>query len=312
MPEPLTLEKLRALHYTADHHARAPHPGPRPAHVRAGSGLVRWGGGFAVVQDDVGGVALIRGDEVSLVRLLPHAENEGVKAFKADFEAATVLPDGRLLVIGSGSSAGPRRKRMVTLTTAFAAQVFDASALYEAFAQALGGAELNIEGVFVLGDAVIFVQRGNGAGGKNALCEVELAGLVDWLDGRRRDAPPIRRCAGLVLGTVGGVPLGLTDATVTEDGRVFVLVGAEDSPDAYRDGAILGAWLGRLETRDGEGGEKTLGVELFAIHDGDGLTKLKLEGLAWLGREGRQDRFAVVADQDDPEVPVVWGELVLG
>lgn len=312
MREPLTLQKLRALHYTADRHAQAPHPGPRPAHVRAGSGLVRWAGGFAVVQDDVGGVALIRGDEIRLMRLLPHSEHEGQKAHKADFEAAVVLPDGRLLVIGSGSSAGPRRKRMVTLTTGFEARVFDASALYEAFARHLGGAELNIEGVFALGDAMIFVQRGNGAGGKNALCEVELVGLVDWLDGRRASAPPVRRCAEVELGHVGGVPLGLTDATVTDDGRVFVLVGAEDSPDAYRDGAILGAWLGRLEARTGEGREKTLGVELFAIHEGEALTKLKLEGLAWLGREGTHDRFAVVADQDDPEVPVVWAELELG
>lgn len=311
MREPLTLQKLRALRYTAAPSGQAEKLGPRPAHVRAGSGLVRWAGGFAVVQDDVGGVALVRGDEVSLVRLLPHTEREGEKAHKADFEAAVVLPDGRLLVVGSGSSAGPRRKRMVTLTTGFAARVFDATALYEAIARALGGAELNIEGVFALGDALIFVQRGNGAGGKNALCEVELSGLVEWLDGRRPDAPTLRRCAEVELGRVGGVPLGLTDATVTDDGRVFVLVGGEDSPDAYRDGAILGAWLGRLETRDGEGGEKTLGVELFAIHDGDGLTKLKLEGLAWLGREGRQDRFAVVADQDDPEVPVVWAELVV-
>jgi len=306
--EPLTLQNFRALRYTP---GKPQHAASGLVHVRAGSGLVRWGDGFAVVQDDVGGIALIRGDEVRLVRLLPVSEGEGLKANKADFEAATVLPDGRLLVIGSGSSKGPRRKRMVALTLDFATRVFDASALYDALAAGLSGAELNIEGLFVRGDGLLFVQRGNGAGGKNALCEVELARFLAWFDGHTKEPPPVRRVAPLELGRMGNVALGLTDATLTDDGRVFVLVGAEDSPDAYQDGAILGAWLGRLEARGGDG-DKTLGVELFAIHEGQALTKLKLEGLAWLGREGRQDRFAVVADQDDPEVPVVWAELVLG
>lgn len=306
MPEPLTLQNIRSLRYGV---GKSPEGLP---HVRAGSGLVRWGGGFAVVQDDVGGIALIRGDEVRLVRLLPFSEGEGLKANKADFEAATVLPDGRLLVIGSGSSKGPRRKRMVALTLDFTTRVLDATALYEALAAALSGAELNLEGLFVRGDGLLFVQRGNGAGGKNALCEVELARFLAWFDGHTKEPPPVRRVAPLELGRMGNVALGLTDATLTDDGRVFVLVGAEDSPDAYRDGAILGAWLGRLEVREGVGGENTLGVELFAIHEGEALTKLKLEGLAWLGREGRQDRFAVVADQDDPEVPVIWAELVFG
>lgn len=287
------LERARSLRFT-DH--------PDHGHVRAGSGLVRWAGGFVVVQDDVGGVALVEGDKVSLLRVWAtdptSLANESAKALKADFESATVLPDGRLLVFGSGSTH--RRTSIVVVTTDLEARRVDGTALYDSLRAVLNGAELNIEGVAVCGRHLVFGQRGNGAGALNALCEVELAVFLAWLEGG--PVPVVVSTRVLDLGRVGGVPRGLTDLAVTDEGRLFVLVGAEDSPDTYRDGAILGSWIGQVEGSS---------VDLVEILDGDTPTHLKLEGLTWLGHEGPQDRFAVVADQDDPEVPVVFAELLV-
>ena len=67
---------------------------------------------YFVVQDDVNALALLDERDGTVAPLVPPAgaggrrqfsERRGNKAAKMDLEVCTVLPDGRLLAIGSGS-----------------------------------------------------------------------------------------------------------------------------------------------------------------------------------------------------------------
>lgn len=280
-------------------------------HVRAASAVRRVGGELWIVQDDVNAVAIYAGGEVRAVLLPPgvngarsFSEERGNKRHKLDLEASVVLPDGRLLAFGSGSTAA--RERVVTMAPDGAVTVHHGAPLYAAMRQNHGfsGSELNIEGAVVLGDVLRFLQRGNGAvvdGRKpvNATADVPLQPFLAWLDAGAV-LPALERVTRYDLGQVDGVPWTFTDATVV-GGEVVFVGAAEASPDTYRDGEVVGSCLGIL-TEDGP--------QVFPVLDrGGALAKIKLEGIDY--RPGTEWSFDVVADMDDPKVPAVLGVVEL-
>jgi hypothetical protein len=267
-----------------------------------------------IVQDDVNAIAVLDPETRSTLPLLlpegPHGarvfdDTHGNKKKKLDLEACVALPDGRLAALGSGSS--PKRERLVIIAAdeRGSVQVIEANELYaelRAHAEARG-AELNIEGAVVQGRRLRLLQRGNGKHGSppwNAILDLDLAGFLHWLDDG--DAlPGVQRILDVDLGTIGGVPFGFTDATVTADGRVAFLACAEDSADAVSDGAVLGCRFGWLDVDDGA-------AVTTAVLDADGEpTALKLEGIE--ARTGGTAVFDVVADMDRPDEPALMAEL---
>ncbi|MBM4201492.1 MAG: hypothetical protein FJ189_09425, partial [Gammaproteobacteria bacterium] len=130
----------------------------RPAHVRAGSGLVRFGGQIAIIQDDALFVGLLEPASGDIAHVtLPAGEgglrlfdeHRGNKQFKLDLEACTVVPwaDGEaLLAFGSGSTA--RRESLVLLQASGHVRMIGAQGLYAALRAetVFSGSELNVEG----------------------------------------------------------------------------------------------------------------------------------------------------------------------
>ena len=287
-----------------------------PAHVRAASAIRRHGSRLVILQDDVNALAILD-PSTSLTQslLLPAGpdgarvfdDTRGTKKLKLDLEASVVLPDGRLVALGSGSSR--HRERLVTISAAAGApvQLSSGAELYaglrvHADARA---ARLNIEGAVVQGDWLRLLQRGNGKRGRapwNAVLDVSLAKFIGWLDGRN-DMPPVRRILELDLGAIGGVPFGFTDAAVAADGRLAFLACAEDSADVVSDGPVLGCRFGWLDIDD-------QGAVMTTVVDADGEpTGLKLEGIE--SRENGGAVFDVVADMDRADEPAQIAELVV-
>lgn len=303
-------------------------------HVRAASAVRRLGGKLWIVQDDVNAVAIYDDGSVTPVLLPPgpgqqrsFGEQRGNKRHKLDLEASVMLPDGRLLGFGSGSTSARERLVLVDTVRATAAQVAptqhiedanpgavrvrDASDLYRMLRECreFSGSELNIEGVVIVGEVLRFVQRGNGAvvdGCKpvNATADVPFTAFLAWLDGGA-PLPALERVRAYDLGVIEGVPWTFTDATVVSRAGaldVVVFVGAaEASPDTYHDGEVVGSCVGIFD------GERALVWPV--LDEQGGLAKIKLEGI-----EHRPDSrwsFDVVADMDDPEQPAVLGRLEL-
>ena len=80
----------------------------------------------------------------------------------------------------------------------------------------------------------------------NAVGDVALADFVRWLDGEG-DVPSLVAILEVDLGSVRGVSFGFTDAATMPDGRLAFIAGAEDSPDTYRDGEVVGCRFGFVD-----------------------------------------------------------------
>ncbi len=283
----------------------ATHPRGQP-HLSAASGLVRAGEWLYVVADDehhlgllpAGAAVLPQAPRVQLHRILPGdlpTEPRERKKRKPDLEALALLPaspahpGGALLALGSGSKPNRQRGLVVALDATGcpaggAAQVLDLSALYAPLRAQF--ADLNIEGVFVVHEAVHLLQRGNKGDARNACITYPLAPLLDWLAGTRAPPPAPLRTTLFDLGTADGVPLGFTDGAAlpgNDGGWIFSAV-AENTDDSYTDGACVASAIGWVGA-DGV-------LQRMAALEGTP----KVEGIALDGA----GRLLVVTDADDP------------
>ena len=176
-----------------------------------------------------------------LVGELPQEQAER-KRLKPDFEMLCVLPDGRLLALGSGSTA--QRCRAV-LVDGEQTRVIDLGELYGALAAQLP--ELNLEGAVVQGQQLLLAQRGNGRGGVNALISLDLSRVLGGLDQGGLSASALCAVQPVELGDWQGVPLSLTDLCLDGQGRLLFSAAAEETASSYHDGACAGSVIGCLE-----------------------------------------------------------------
>lgn len=280
----------------------------RPAYIAAASGLVRCGDWFYVVADDelhLGVFPAGRFRPGSVRRLLPGRLPRRAatrKEAKPDFEAlaswpsSPAYPFGALLILGSGSRRGRARGAIVGLTPTgrlarAAPRALDVSSLYRALARELG--VLNVEGAVIQRDALWLFQRGNDRRGANAMVELDLAAVRASL-ARGGVAPEaVRSIRKIELGNERGVPYTFTDACALPDGRLLALAVAEDTRDAFADGATLGACLCQFDHHNRIAAMTPLSAPA------------KPEGVAvWSAGHAFEDTvLAFVTDADDPDVP---------
>ncbi|BBD40728.1 MULTISPECIES: DUF6929 family protein [Aminobacter] len=293
----IALKKLRELTLTAAASTE------RPLHLSAASGLVCLSSAMYVVADDELhlGVFSTKDDRPGqLVRLfdgvLPDAKAVR-KRQKPDLEALTLLPafpgfaHGALLAVGSGSRPNRRRGAVLGLDPvgriSGVPRSLDLSAVLVPLTDAF--AEVNVEGAVVVNDELRLFQRGNKQHTENAIIRYPLAAAFDVLTGRRSDALRPMTIDSFDLGHVDGVPLCFTDATALPGGDMVFSAVAEDTDDAFNDGACVGAAIGIV----GNDGRLRFVRRLDRPYKIEGI-HAELDG-------NRLDLLAVT-DADDPDV----------
>lgn len=220
-------------------------------------------------------------DELALLPGELPAERKLRKRLKADFEALLLLPDGALLALGSGSA--PQRRRGC-LVRAGAVRVIDLSPLYQTLAGHFQ--ELNLEGGVVHGGRLLLAQRGNGAGGENALVFLDLQHALRDLQSGQLSAAALLHVLPVQLPDLDGLPLSLTDLCLDPSGHLYFSAAAEGGGSSYLDGECAGSVLGRFDPD-------------FNIVQMTKLTpRVKVEGLAFQA----DGRLLLVADADDPTI----------
>ena len=273
--------------------------------VRAASAVAALGDGWLVAQDDAAHGAWVRDPGVERVRLVPPVEGhdvfssaEGTKHLKPDLEAACVLDDGSVLLLGSGSTPARMRAARVRLREGQPqVDVLELAPVYAEVARVLELApdDLNLEGACRVGDVLRWFARGNlSAGVPSASVELDVAALL--AGGPAHVRAPLR----YELGAVDGVGLAVTDAVALPDGRVLVSATAEDTPNAVDDGPVVASALALLD------GPQV--VQVARLPEVDGRVA-KVEGLALLSCDGTGAHVLAVVDEDDPQV--ASAELVL-
>jgi hypothetical protein len=271
--------------------------------VRAASAIVAYADGWLIAQDDSTHGAHWRDASVVPIRLLDPIEghdrfssSDGTKHLKPDLEAACALPDGTVVALGSGSTAA--RRRGVVLGDG-SPRVHDLTALYDRVAARLGVPPevLNLEGACLVDDRLRWFHRGlPAAGWPSASVDLPLGTPLGEALARAQPTHVLR----YDLGSVDGVGLAVTDAVSLGGGLVLVSAAAEDSPNAYDDGPVVGS-------------------ALLLLHEGCVLDRAeiplldgriaKIEGLAVVAEEAAGIRLVATIDADDPARPSVMVEL---
>lgn len=263
---------------------------PAGAHLSAASGM-GWLGDELVVIDDASTFAGLfhhGSPPGQSLRLFPpvnghdrFSEVAGTKALKPDLEVLVPLPDGSLLALGSGSLA--TRMRGARIRAGRAVEVVDLGPVFAALAARLQ-CELNLEGALAHGNALHLLLRGNGRGSRPAAVT-----LADW-QAALFGEPTLGAVVEIALPSLGGVPLGITDACTLPDGTRLVALAAEDTGDAYADGAVHGSALYDLARG-----------ELVPLYHGHGVFTGKLEGIC--PSRSSDAPLLGVTDPDDPTRP---------
>lgn len=302
IPLPLQPVFIQPLLVDAAQHPRG------KAYLSAASGLVRVRQRLYVVADDelhlgmfddpaVPSVASTPG---TLLRLLdgdlPKDKSKRKKA-KPDFESLALLPPlpgcpaGALLALGSGSRPNRETGVLLALDVHGAPNgrmaVVDLAALYAPLRKRF--ADLNIEGALVVSGELLLLQRGNKGHALNACIRFDWNLLAPWLAGLQTQPPAAKTVQLLELGSVHGVPLGLTDGVALHGGGWAFSAVAESTDDSYQDGACVGSVIGTV----GPDGQVQ---HLYALEGAP-----KVEGLA-AQADGSDWVLTLVTDPDDPAV----------
>jgi hypothetical protein len=283
------------------------------AHVSAASGLVRAGDWLHVVADDLLHLATFpaQGEAPGqLTRLFPGElplEPKARKALKPDLEALCLLkglpgaPHGALLAVPSGSTAVRMKGALVALAADGSldgpVREVDFTSAYTQLTRELG--PLNVEGAALVGGRLRLLNRGNGDQGTDAVVDLDAGRVLRALEAGEPLQPDVLRTVRRwELGRAGNVRLSFTDAAPLPDGRIVFTAAAEDTRDAYADGAVMGSAVGLLAAD---------GSPLFL----DGVdAKVKLEGVD-ARVEGGRIHLLLVADADDPARAAPLFETVL-
>ena len=213
------------------------------------------------------------------------------KAQKPDFEILLALPaiNGRaglrLLALGSGST--DQRNRGLELEfdamgQLREAQMLDLQRLYAEIALLVP--EMNLEGAVVKGDELLLFNRGNISNPDTHILATKLSSLTT----PNSLGPTLRK--QLLLPSVDGVPLGVTDACLLGDGKILLSAVAEATEDSYADGAVVGSAAILLDER----------LEILTIQQFD--PSRKVEGISGR-RVAAGIEMLCVTDADDPDKP---------
>lgn len=261
--------------------------------VRAGSGLAWHGKELVVVQDDAFAVVKVNLDTMATTAVPLAGKGEPLpKPEKPDFESVVTDLIGDLYLLGSGST--PLRRQIARLDLDTGKVTLEtADELYTALAEAVEGTP-NLEGAVLLGEVLRVFQRGEG-GGTGANLAID----VPFMTGSG-PAPRVLSTYPYDLGAVNGVALTFTDAAPFDGERFLYLAVAEDTPNAYDDGPVVGAAVGVM-------GADTARWTRLLEADGSPSTR-KIEGVV-LEPGGRAGY--VITDPDDPNQPAELCRLEL-
>jgi hypothetical protein len=249
------------------------------------------------VHDDAFRLTWISLPELALTAMALRGDGGALaKSIKPDFESAVRTPDGVIHLLGSGSTAGRCALARVDLVRSTVTFVENPE-MYECVRTALELAERpNIEGAIVDSDRLRLFHRGIAAT-PSARVDLPLAVLYG-------ESPRTLATQSFHLGTLDGVPLGLTDVAAGSHERSLFAAAAEDTADAVLDGPVAGSVIGILgATRE------TPRARWARLLEDNGLPcRHKVEGLVV-----DDDLRAgwVLTDADAPTLPTVLARIEL-
>lgn len=302
----VTLTPIKELKLT-----QASHEG-RHSHLSAASGLVQIGDFLYVVADDENHLGIFSSaDQTGYLKVLFDSElpleHEARKAAKPDLEVLTLLPrskkypHGALLALGSGSKSSRESGVIISLNSIGEiddnVEIINLDPLYDELKEEFG--KLNIEGAVIIDNDIILFQRGNKKNKINATIRFSLKAFYKFTSSDNQDTDKLNiKITHYDLGEISGVPLCFTDATPLDNGAIVFTAAAENTSDAYLDGACMGSAIGVINASG----------ELHSLDKIDEV--LKLEGVD-ASINGSTLNLLLVSDADNEAIAATLYTAVL-
>lgn len=289
--------RLRQLTLDARQHSRG------QPHLSSASGLARIGRMLYIAADDEHHLAQLDADDPisSPLRMLRFAEgtlpddHAQRKKAKPDLEILIRVPATRAagtgLLVALGSASRPQRERAYVFAVdaqgqlAGHARKVSLEQLCKPVREQFG--ELNFEAGFFDSEHLHLFQRAHAGQPLNGHIRYPGEPAMRWLAGTTQEPPQPLGITTLELGSIDGVPLGITDAAAWPAGGWVFSAVAEDTSNPYDDGACVGSVLGWVDAQ-----HRVVRCERLKGAP-------KVEGLVVVD----DDRLWLVTDADDPARP---------
>ena len=208
------------------------------------------------------------------------------KPQKLDLEAM-VLRDDKIYTFGSGSTTSRERAFSITKNDWNITEL-DMRNLYKAMKSSanIKSSDFNIEGVAVYENSWLFLNRGNGPGGRNVILKVNGDNLVNDF---------MVTSFEISLPKIDGLFFGFSGASVIDDSLYFIAT-AEEGLSTYDDGVIAGTILGVFNL-------KTMEIDYYQRISKD----QKFEGISLLEIQPQKISFILCEDSDgSSEVTTIY------
>ena len=216
------------------------------------------------------------------------------KAVKPDFECATTIND-ELVIIGSGSLT-PFRNRCFKFNYKLGTfKEYDLSNLYNLFKSFHEIKEVNIEGLTLCHDLLLFFNRAN-LKQENSLFVVDSNFFLDENISQVELLP-------IEIAQYKEIPMGISGAHYdSEFDILYVSVSAEATENAFDDGEIIGSGLAIMHNafQKIKSNKKIVFDQFIDLADIDKkFEKQKIESITIQKNIGSKDIIFLVADNDD-------------
>ena len=266
--------------------------------IPSASGIAVRGNDVFVVCDDGTGIYRINLPDYHQTKLpvkgLPSELYREHKTVKHDFESACFVKwkeKDYLMAMGSGSTAGFRDSLLLMNTADFTDQrIISLHTFYNQLQSIThtDRSQLNIEGLTVVGNNLIIVNRGN-----NLMISCNLSDFLSWLT-ESADTVPQIKYHKLALPSIDKKEARLSGICTIDDTHLLFCASVEDTPDWTKDGPVLGSFFGIYSIKD----EKISATYLLK-DENDLPLKEKIESVDILQNKDGDLIFLAAGDNDD-------------
>ena len=273
----------------------------------SGSALEFYNDEFFVVGDDINYI-LCLDKAFHETRKIKLFEFDGIripKVDKPDLECATILND-ILYILGSGSKM-PQRGYVFTVN--LKDNSTEKKSMHSFFSKIESQKiiqEINIEGLANYKDKLLFFNRGNTQESNHLI--ITSVGIFENSNTNNLSIIPIE------TGQLNGVNLGISDACIDEQNDLlFVTASAEDTNNAYDDGAILGSVIGIVPNFSTKLNTHSLEIKAVIKLDeaNDVFLEQKIEAICITEQFENKYQITLVADNDDGKSVLFGIELTI-
>lgn len=215
------------------------------------------------------------------------------RSVKHDFESACFAKwrgNEYLVAIGSGSGSGRDSMLMINMANYADQKIYPLEKFYK---QALlvsytDSTQLNIEGLTIAGDTIMFLNRGN-----NFLITCSANAFFSFIINKIDSLPQIKH-RKVQLPSIAQHEARFSGIATLDEKHVLFSASVEDTPDWTKDGPVLGSLFGIYSL------DKGRVITTYLLQDQKNKAiKEKIESVDLLQKEKDELYFLAIADNDD-------------